>query len=117
MLIDTSRHFIQALEQKTALVPLYSKQSLIVEVSGNDEVFWLSISPEGHRVLTEAPPEKATLFLSGSNDQVIEQAIKGEHPLLTMKERGDLDLKGPFNQQLTLESLLLLSSEQSYLII
>jgi hypothetical protein len=117
MLIDTSRHFIQALEQKTALVPLYRKQSLMVKVSGKNEVFWLSISPEGHRVLTEVPPEKATLYLTGANDHLIEQAIKGELPLLNMKEKGDLDLQGPFNQQLTLESLLLLSSEQSYLII
>ena len=117
MLMDTSRHFIQALERKTSLTPLYSKQSLLVEIRGNDEVFWLSISPGGHCILTEAPHEKASLFLSGTSDEQLEQAIKGEHPLLYMKKKGDLEIKGPFNQQLTLESLLILSGDQSYLIV
>lgn len=117
MLIDLSREFIQALEQKTALCPLYNKQSLIVEISGNEEVFWLSISPQGHRVLIEAPHEKATLFLSGSNDHVIEQVMKGEFPLLNQKEKGNLKIEGPLYQQLTLESLFILSGEHSYLIV
>lgn len=111
-----SQTFIDSLAKKKALSPLYRQTPLIVELNCTDEQLWMKISNEGHILLDQKPDEESTLVISGENT-ILEQALKGERPLMKLKEEGAISVQGLFNHQLTLESLLILSSKDSFLVI
>ncbi len=117
MLKEATYKFVQSLEGKSTLMPLYKQKSLIVEVIGKEEPIWLKINAEGHQVCHSRPVEDVSLVISGSEDKLIEIALMGKRPLLALKEEGGLQVTGPFSHQLTLESLFILSGEQSFLVL
>lgn len=108
--------FIDSLEGKSALAPLYRQTPLIVELSSKEEQLWIKISKEGHFLLEQKPVEESSLIITGES-KILEQVLKGERPLTVLKEEGVISIEGLFNHQLTIESLFILSSKDSFLVL
>lgn len=114
---ESAARFIHALQQKPSLSPLYEKKALVIEIQSPEDPFWLVISNEGHFLLDQAPLDTITLILMATSRNMMEAVLVGKRPLLRVKEEGHLTIQGPFNDQLTLESLLILSSQHSFLVV
>lgn len=109
--------FMKALNEKLSLSPLYEKRPLVIEIHTEEGPLWFLITNKGHQLLESTPIDPVSLVLSAIDDQKLEQVILGHIPLLSAKDEGHVRVEGPFNLQLTLESLFILSSPHSFLVV
>lgn len=107
MLKQASDEFIQALEQKPILQPLYKNRHIVVEIKSQSETAWIAFTQGTVEQLNEKP-DNVTMTVSGHFD-VLQQCISGQEPLLSFEERKQLETSGKMEHLLALESLLLLT--------
>ncbi|WEG13761.1 hypothetical protein PU629_05180 [Pullulanibacillus sp. KACC 23026] len=117
MIMEEVQQFIEALEGKTSLYPLYAKKSLTIEFVVQQNRIWMVISNKRHEILKEEPSAKASIVVTAQNEASLEKILRGEQPLLQLCSEGVVQVEGAFNDQLTLESILILGSSHSYLVV
>ncbi|WP_085522848.1 SCP2 sterol-binding domain-containing protein [Tuberibacillus sp. Marseille-P3662] len=105
--------FIHTLSLKPVLEPLYKDKPMTINIQSTHEQVWMRLNQEGGHVL-ESNPETADVFLSGQ-DKVIEAAMTGAEPMLSLQKNGHLNTQGSQNHLLALESLFLLTGHKSHL--
>ena len=115
MLREASRQFADQLAQKSVLLPLYRHRNIIVEIknSDNDEQTWLCFR-NGHCEVIEDKPEQVDVIIRG-NSSILESVINGSERLMLLESEGNLNIEGSLPHVLALESLFLLTGQQSSL--
>jgi len=114
MIKEASEHFVEILSQKPALVPLYKNRDMTLEIQSDEEHIWLQFL-DGHCDILLSKPEHVDITVSG-NTECIEALIKGYERLTLMEEEGRITIDGSLRHLLSLESLFVLTGEDSALL-
>jgi len=113
MLIEASKEFIDVLEKKSALEPLYKKRNIVVSLKCENEETWIAFY-EGKCSILNAQPDHVNVHVSGDVAS-IRALMSGSERLMLLEVEGLLKLNGHLQDLLALESLFLLTGKRSAL--
>ncbi|GGH75231.1 hypothetical protein JOD43_000564 [Pullulanibacillus pueri] len=114
MLKEASKQFADTLTKKAVLQPLYKNRNIVVEIKDNEEQTWLCFK-NGTCEVSDVKPEVVDISVYGPS-QFVESLMNGSERLMLLESEGNLNIDGNLHHLLALESLFLLTGQQSSLV-
>lgn len=108
--------FVQTLQDKQILKPLYKNKELVISFQTEESVIYLQLIKGQCSVTADFELSTASEIHIQGDDTTLLKLINGQEKLSTLKGDSSLSIKGKDNDLLALESLFILTNGKEKLL-